>query len=186
MYEWPKEGCVGSEQPPTSHVQYRYRFGTAEFDEVSIELRVDGETVEIQRRPLEVLSVLLRHAGEVVTREELREAVWDNRITVDNVLDTALTKLRHVLGARNAALIHTQPRVGFRLIGPVEKVVVGRRFSGELTLAAGQPVAHRERISYCSAAWASHRTTRSGSHGTPRRRSGGCTSSAPAAKDSRR
>jgi non-specific serine/threonine protein kinase len=139
-----QEGSVGSDAPATRYAQYRYRFGTAEFDEVSSELRVDGETVELQRRPLEVLAVLLRHAGEVVTREELREAVWDNRITVDNVLDTALTKLRHVLGERNAALIHTQPRVGFRLIGPVEKVMVGRRFCGELTLAAGQPIAQRE------------------------------------------
>lgn len=135
---------MGSELPPAYSAQYRYRFGSAEFDEVRFELRVDGEAVEIQRRPLEVLAALLRHAGEVVTREELRETVWDNRITVDNVLDTALTKLRQVLGERNAALIHTQPRVGFRLIGPVEKVVVGRRFCGELTLAAGQPIAHRE------------------------------------------
>lgn len=135
---------MGSEPRPTSDAQYRYRFGTAEFDEVRVELRVDGQAVETQRRPLEVLAVLLRHAGEVVTREELREAVWDNRVTVDNVLDTALTKLRHVLGERNAALIHTQPRVGFRLIGPVERMVVGRRFSGELELAGGQSIPHRE------------------------------------------
>lgn len=135
---------MSAESPPTPDIQYRYRFGTAEFDEVRGELRVDGERVEIQRRPLEVLSVLLRHAGEVVTREELREAVWENRITVDNVLDTALTKLRHVLGERNAALIQTQPRVGFRLIGPVEKVVVGRHFSGDLALAVGQSIPHRE------------------------------------------
>ena len=125
-------------------MQYRYRFGTAEFDEVRVELCVDGEAVQVQRRPLEVLAVLLRHAGEVVTREELSEVVWDNRITVDNVLDTALTKLRHVLGERNAALIITQPRVGFRLSGRVEKVAVGRHFSGELALAAGQPLPQRE------------------------------------------
>ncbi len=135
---------MGTESQSARPVQYRYRFGTAEFDEVRVELCVDGRTVQVQRRPLEVLAVLLRHAGEVVTREELREAVWDNRITVDNVLDTALTKLRHVLGERNAALIITQPRVGFRLIGRVEKVAVGRHFSGELGLAAGQPIPHRE------------------------------------------
>lgn len=135
---------MGSEPPPTRPAQYRYRFGTAEFDEVRAELRVDGRSVEIQRRPLDVLAVLLQHAGEVVTREELREVVWNNRITVDNVLDTALTKLRHALGKSNSGLIRTQPRVGFRLVGPVERVAVGRRFSGELALQAGQPVPHRE------------------------------------------
>lgn len=124
--------------------QYRYRFGTAEFDEACLELRVEGRTVEIQRRPLEVLAVLLRHAGEVVTREELQEAVWNNRVTVDNVVDTALTKLRGGLGTDNAALIRTQPRVGFRLVGPVERVVVGRHFPGTLTLEAGMPVPRRE------------------------------------------
>lgn len=135
---------MSAESPPTPDIQYRYRFGTAEFDEVQSELRVDGERVEIQRRPLEVLAVLLRHAGEVVTREELRDVVWENRVTVDNVLDTALTKLRHVLGGRNAALIQTQPRVGFRLTGSVEKVAVGRRFPGEIRLAEGQPIPHRD------------------------------------------
>lgn len=135
---------VRPESPSATHAQYRYRFGTAEFDELSVELRVDGKPVVVQRRPLEVLAVLLRHAGEVVTREELREAVWDNRVTVDNVLDIALSKLRHVLGERNAALILTQARVGFRLIGSVEKVAVGRRFTGELSLEVGQSVPHRE------------------------------------------
>ena len=135
---------MGLEPPPARPVQYRYRFGTADFDEVRSELRVDGQTVEIQRRPLDVLAVLLQHAGEVVTREELREAVWHDRVTVDNVIDTALTKLRHALGERNQGLIRTQPRVGFCLVGPVERVAVGRRFSGELSLAPGQPVPHRE------------------------------------------
>lgn len=135
---------MGSESPQTRPAQYRYRFGTAEFDEVRVELRVDGEIVKIQRRPLDVLTVLLQHAGEMVTREELREAVWHNRITVDNVLDTALMKLRQALGERNSGLIRTQPRVGFRLVGPVERVAVGRHFSGELSLDAGQPAPHRE------------------------------------------
>lgn len=132
------------EPPPGRPAQYRYRFGTAEFDEMRCELRIEGEPVEIQRRPLDVLAVLLQHAGEVVTREELREAVWHDRVTVDNVIDTALTKLRHALGEHNSGLIRTQPRVGFRLVGAVERVAVGRRFSGELSLQVGQAVPHRE------------------------------------------
>ena len=135
---------MASESHAERSAQYRYRFGTAEFDEVRVELRVDGQVVEIQRRPLEVLAVLLRHAGEVVTREELQEAVWNGRITVDNVIDTALTKLRGALGEHNADLIRTQPRVGFRLVGPVERVAVGRHFSSELALEAGLPVPRRE------------------------------------------
>ncbi|HUN76000.1 MAG TPA: winged helix-turn-helix domain-containing protein [Steroidobacteraceae bacterium] len=123
---------------------YRYRFGTAEFDEARFELKVGGQPVEVQRRPLEVLALLLRRAGEVVTREELQKAVWDNRPTVDNVIDTALTKLRGALKEDNAARLLTQPRVGYRLIGPVERLAVGRHFTMGLSLEAGTSVARRE------------------------------------------
>ena len=46
---------------------YRWRFGGVEFDESRRELRVAGLPVEMEHKPLEVLSLLLRHAGEVVT-----------------------------------------------------------------------------------------------------------------------
>jgi len=123
---------------------YRYRFGTAEFDEARFELKVGGHPVDVQRRPLEVLSLLLRRAGEIVTREELQKAVWDNRPTVDNVIDTALTKLRGALRVDNAARLITQPRVGYRLTGPVERWAVGRHFTSGLALEEGAAVARRE------------------------------------------
>jgi eukaryotic-like serine/threonine-protein kinase len=123
---------------------YRYRFGTAEFDEARFELRVAGRPVEVQRRPLEVLALLLRRAGEVVTRDELQKAVWDNRPTVDNVIDTALTKLRIALREDNAARVITQPRVGYRFTGPIERLAVGRHFTMGLALEAGTAVRRRE------------------------------------------
>ena len=48
---------------------YRWRFGTVEFDEARRELRVAGLAVDIEHKPLEVLSLLLRHAGEAVTKD---------------------------------------------------------------------------------------------------------------------
>lgn len=123
---------------------FRYRFGTAEFDEARFELKVGGERINVQRRPLEVLALLLRRAGEVVTREELQKEVWDNRPTVDNVIDTALTKLRGALSEENAARLITQPRVGYRLTGPIEKLAVGRHFASGLALEEGTAVARRE------------------------------------------
>ena len=55
---------------------YRYRFGGAEFDEVRFELTVGGLLVDLEQKPLQVLGVLLRHVGEVVTKEELFERVF--------------------------------------------------------------------------------------------------------------
>ncbi|MEQ8178284.1 MAG: winged helix-turn-helix domain-containing protein [Amphiplicatus sp.] len=122
---------------------YRYRFGSAEFDEARFELRVGGLPVELERRPLEVLAVLLRHADEIVTKEELLETVWAGRVTVENVLANAVAKLRKGLGETNAELIRTQPRAGYRFSGPVERVAVGRRLANRLELKTGQQVPSR-------------------------------------------
>lgn len=122
---------------------YRYRFGTAQFDEARFELRVSDLPVEVQRKPLEILAYLLAHAGEVVTKEELLANVWDGRPTVENVLANAITKLRGALGPDNAERIVTQPRVGYRFAGPLERIAVGRTLSSSLDLEAGMPVPGR-------------------------------------------
>ena len=124
-------------------VSYRYRFGTAEYDEAQQELRVAGLRVEVERRALEVLVCLLRRAGEVVTKEELFAEVWNGRITVDKVLPVAVAKLRRALGESNAELLHTQARVGYRLTGVTERLAVGQRLASHLQLAPGQPVPER-------------------------------------------
>ncbi len=123
---------------------YRWRFDHAEFDEARLELHVGGLAVDVEQKPLQVLAVLLRHAGEVVTKRELFDAVWSGRVTVDHVLATAVSKLRKALGDNGEALISTLPRVGYRLEGRVERVAVGRRHASALQLAAGQPVPGRE------------------------------------------
>src|SRR3546814_1571860 len=79
---------------PSDERLYRWRFGAVEFDEARHELRVAGLPVEIEHRPLQVLALLLRHVGEVVTKEELFDEVWAGRVTVDHVLATAVGKLR--------------------------------------------------------------------------------------------
>jgi len=122
---------------------FRYRFGTAEFDAARFELRVNGAVVEIQRKPLEILACLLAHAGEVVTKDELLDLVWEGRQTVENVIANAVAKLRGALGEANADRIVTQPRVGYRFTGPFERTAVGRGWVSQLELAAGMPVPAR-------------------------------------------
>jgi len=150
-------------------VQYRYRFGTVVFDEAKLELVVGGLTVEVQPRPLRILSLLLAHGGGVVTREEFFEQVWEGRETVENVLANAVTKLRNALGAEAAALIENVPRVGYRFAGQFERAVVGRSFVSGIALHAGDVVPRRkgfvlERIlgqSRGHEVWlATHRTSR--------------------------
>ena len=121
---------------------FRYRFGEVEFDEARFDLLVGGESVEIQPKPLALLAMLLRTPGEVVTCEEILQAVWKYQNTSDletNVIGTALTKLRNALG-KDARRIVNLPRVGYRFEGRVERVVVGHTLSSGLALDAGMTV----------------------------------------------
>ncbi|MBS0367002.1 MAG: winged helix-turn-helix domain-containing protein [Proteobacteria bacterium] len=129
--------------PGSPPLLFRYRFGSAEFDESRLELKVAGLVVEIEPKPLAILSLLLRHAGEVVTKEELLDEAWGGRPTVENVIANAIAKLRGALGEGNAALIVTQPRVGYRLNGRVERSVTGRPAISGLDLEDGGPVPGR-------------------------------------------
>ena len=122
---------------------FSYRFGSAEFDESRFELRVAGLPVEVERRALEVLAYLLRHAGEAVTKDELLREVWSGRITVDKVLPNAITKLRRALGEANAEHVTTLARVGYRLEGPISRIAVGRQLVSELQLVVGHAVPSR-------------------------------------------
>ncbi len=99
------------------------RFGTFEVDVRAGELRKQGVRVKLQEQPFHVLTVLLQHAGEVMTREELRNQNWppDTFVDFDNSLNTAINKLREALGdsADSPRFIETLPRRGYRFIAPV-------------------------------------------------------------------
>lgn len=117
-----------------------WRIGPIVFDEGARELRVNDAPVTLEPKPMQVLSVLLRHVGEVVTKPELFDTVWSGQVTVDHVLATAIGKLRHVLRAAPDVQIVTVPRVGYRLDAKVQRVIARKLSGGHLHLKAGQPV----------------------------------------------
>ncbi|MGB8478229.1 MAG: winged helix-turn-helix domain-containing protein [Acidobacteriaceae bacterium] len=102
----------------------RLRFDHFELDVRAGELRRQGVRLRIRGQPLQVLEILLEHAGDVVTREELQSQIWpaDTFIDFDHSLHNAIARVREVLGdsAENPRFIETLPRRGYRYIGPVE------------------------------------------------------------------
>jgi len=121
-----------------------WRFGNAQFDQAAMRLKVGGKPRKLELKPAQVLELLLCHAGEVVTREELMDTVWEGRVVVENVLSTAIGKLREALADVDAVDIETVPRAGYRLVGSIERNVSRQRASSDLELATGQPVPGRE------------------------------------------
>jgi DNA-binding winged helix-turn-helix (wHTH) protein len=100
------------------------RFGVFELDLSAGELRKNGARLRLQGQPLQVLTVLLDHAGEVVTREQLQQTLWpsDTFVDFDHSLNTAINKVREALGdsASSPRYVETLARRGYRFIAPVQ------------------------------------------------------------------
>ncbi len=99
------------------------RFGVFEADFRAGELRRSGVKVRIQDLPFRALGLLLSHPNQVVTREEMRQALWPDGVFVDfdRGISSAIKRLRDALGdsADNPLFIETVERHGYRWIGPV-------------------------------------------------------------------
>jgi DNA-binding winged helix-turn-helix (wHTH) protein len=126
-------------QSPGSDL-FVWRIGPVVYDEGARELRVDDVPATLEPKPMQLLSALLRHVGEVVTKAELFDTVWTGQVTVDHVLATAIGKLRQVLRAAPDVQIVTVPRVGYRLDATVQRVVARKLSGGQLQLKPGQAV----------------------------------------------
>lgn len=101
------------------------RFDAYEVDLRAGVLRKGSVKIKLQEQPFQILEMLVKQPGEVVTREELRKRLWpaDTFVDFDHSLNTAIKKLRQALGddADNPRLIETLPRRGYRFIGTVEE-----------------------------------------------------------------
>src|ERR1700722_17216024 len=102
------------------------RFDAFELDLRTGELRKRGAKLRLQGQPLQLLALLLQSAGNLVTREELRNQLWsaDTFVDFDHSLHNAIGRIREVLddSAEKPRYIETLPRRGYRFIAQVEGV----------------------------------------------------------------
>jgi len=107
--------------------QVKARFGSFEMDLRAGELRKHGVRIRLQTQPFQILGMLLERPGEVVTREELRRALWpgDTFVDFDHGLNNAINRLREALGdsAESPRFLETLPRRGYRFIAAVEGIL---------------------------------------------------------------
>jgi TolB-like protein/DNA-binding winged helix-turn-helix (wHTH) protein/Tfp pilus assembly protein PilF len=101
------------------------RFGVFEFDHRTGELRKHGLRIKLQGQPIHVLSMLLEHPGEVVTREELQKRLWpaDTFVDFEHSVNAAIKRLRAALGdsADAPRFVETLARRGYRFIAPLSQ-----------------------------------------------------------------
>ncbi len=126
-----RTGLFGADSPPEELCKpgvpsNRLAFGLFEADLKAGELWKADRRIKLQSQPFKVLTVLLKHAGQVVSREELQESVWVPDVVVDfeHSLSSAIKKVREALGdnADNPLFIETLSKRGYRFIAPVSVV----------------------------------------------------------------
>src|SRR5690242_16465119 len=103
----------------------RVKFGPFEADLHTHEIWKFGVKIKLVGQPFEILAILLRKPGELVTREEFRTLLWpsDTFVDFDHGLNAAVNKLREALtdSAEAPKYVETLPRRGYRFIGSVER-----------------------------------------------------------------
>ena len=104
----------------------RFRFGLFEFDAAILELRREGVLVRLQSQPAQVLAFLIKRADEIVSRDDLRNAVWGDKTFVDfeSGLNFCISQLRFALQDDSARplYIRTVPKSGYQFIAPVQRI----------------------------------------------------------------
>ncbi len=104
----------------------RVRFESFELDCNTGELFKDGQRLKLQDQPARLLNLLVSHAGSLVTRNEIQEALWNDGefVEFEHAINVAIKKIRQALDddPLHPRLIETLPRKGYRFIAPVEQV----------------------------------------------------------------
>jgi len=103
-----------------------YRFGEFELDLGAHQLRRNGQAVPLERRPFQLLALLVERHGLVVTREEIIASLWPAKVVIDfdTGLNTLVRKVRQALGDTPEAqgCIETVPGVGYRFVAALTDV----------------------------------------------------------------
>lgn len=100
------------------------RFGVFQLDLQAGQLLKHGRIVRLKPQPFRLLQLLVSRAGEVVTRDEIRESLWeaDTFVDFEQGVNSAVKQVREALGddAERPIYLETVPKRGYRFTAPIE------------------------------------------------------------------
>jgi two-component system response regulator RegX3 len=114
---------AGETGPPVRAAPAPLKVGGLRLDPSKRSATLDGAELDLTRKEFELLELLMREAGSVITRERLIDEVWDvNWFGSTKTLDVHVSGLRRKLGddPSSPRYLHTVRGVGFRFSGPEE------------------------------------------------------------------
>src|SRR5262249_42912610 len=104
-----------------------WRFGPFVADRTGYRVLREGRAIDVTPKLLDLLFHLVDHAGDLVTKEALLDALWPGANVTENALAQAVSELRQALGddAASPRFIKTVARRGYRFIAPIERIESG-------------------------------------------------------------
>ncbi len=100
-----------------------YQFGDFRLDCGRFELTRNGHLIPVERKPMELLILLAQHGGQLVTRTEIAERLWEREVFVDTEhgINTAIGKIRYTLrdDAEDPRFVQTVTGKGYRFVAPI-------------------------------------------------------------------
>src|SRR5690242_2418761 len=103
------------------HIQ----FGNFTLDLSTAELFLEGQPVKLQRQPAQVLALLASRRGQLLTRAEIRERLWeeDTHVDFEQGINWCIRRIRQVLGddAASPRFVETVAKQGYRFVAPVSQ-----------------------------------------------------------------
>jgi len=121
--------------------KHRLQFGESfELDPGAYQLRRSGQTLKLERIPMEILLLLTQHRGQLVTREQIVERIWGKEVylDVDNSINGAIRKIRQILkdDPEHPRFIQTVTGRGYRFIAALRDSVELRADAAAVSLRA--------------------------------------------------
>ena len=111
---------AASKERPTA-----YEVGDVRIDARAAQVRKNGVLLHLEPKAFQTLLFLVERPGELVSKQELLDAVWQDAFVTENALTRVVAQLRKALDddAREARYIETVPTLGYRFVAPVRPVV---------------------------------------------------------------
>ncbi len=99
-----------------------YKFGPFCLDATAKVLSRDGEPLHLARKAVETLLVLVENSGQVLTKDEIIRAVWQDRVVDEANLTQNVAVVRRAMGVERGepGYIETFAGRGYRVVGPVD------------------------------------------------------------------
>src|ERR1700733_4675231 len=142
--------------PASSRRPGVYEFSGFRLDCGRFELLHKGRPLRVERKPLELLILLVSRQGQLVTRDEIAQRLWSSEVFVDTEhgINTAIRKVRHLLrdDPVNPQFIQTVTGKGYRFLATVTSLQDWPETAADEASVAAPPLSRRRPIWYIAAA----------------------------------